>query len=141
MRICTIKIGRANPKARPAMARPRFCPTCGETKPARDFRQSNRNSRLSIVCWQCRHDKPNAERQLLAAPALRKRPLKKQSDFRQKVFAVCRELRPKTKRREANQVAAIKKQAVDLVRLPDRIAAIIGKSFAVRGDDATIPDD
>lgn len=36
---------------------------------------------------------------------------------------------------------AIKKQAVDLVRLPDRIAAIIGKSYAVRGDDATVEDD
>ena len=37
---------------------------------------------------------------------------------------------------------AIEKQSINLIRFPERVAAIIGKTYEVRGDDPTcIPDD
>lgn len=34
-----------------------------------------------------------------------------------------------------------KYDALKVVKLPDRIAAIVGKTYAVRGDDAQLADD
>lgn len=35
----------------------------------------------------------------------------------------------------------IAKQSIDLIRFPERVAAILGKTYAVRGDSATMADD
>lgn len=35
----------------------------------------------------------------------------------------------------------IKKQTVDYLKFPERVAAIIGKTYAVRGDDFKLEDD
>lgn len=37
--------------------------------------------------------------------------------------------------------SAVKKQTVDYIRFPERVAAIIGKTFALKGDDFTLTDD
>lgn len=36
---------------------------------------------------------------------------------------------------------AVEKQAVALAKLPTKIAAIIGKTYSIRGDDAALSDD
>ncbi len=36
---------------------------------------------------------------------------------------------------------SIKRQALDLVRLPERIAAVVGKTYSVMGDDFKLSDD
>jgi len=38
-------------------------------------------------------------------------------------------------------VAQAEERATKILKLPDRIAAIIGKTFAVRGDDYQLEDD
>lgn len=38
-------------------------------------------------------------------------------------------------------MSAIKQQAVALRKFPERVAAIIGKTWQVRGDDAELADD
>lgn len=38
-------------------------------------------------------------------------------------------------------VKEIKKQAADYLKFPERVAAIIGKTYAVRGDDFKLEDD
>lgn len=36
---------------------------------------------------------------------------------------------------------SVKYDALKIARLPDRVAAIIGKTYAARGDDAVMADD
>jgi hypothetical protein len=126
MTTCVAKLGRPNPSARPAMARPRICIKCGDRKPAKEFRRSNRDSRLLLDCWNCRH--PQAGR-------------RRNSTFRKQIWAICDVLRGGRRKGKEAKELSIRKQAVDLVKLPERIAAIVGKTYVVMGDDAKLEDD
>ncbi|GEM_PF-5370307 len=47
----------------------------------------------------------------------------------------------RTTRKGVRDVAQAEERATKILKLPDRIAAIIGKTFAVRGDDYQLEDD
>lgn len=36
---------------------------------------------------------------------------------------------------------AVENQSMQLIKFPERVAAVIGKTYAVRGDDFTLTDD
>ncbi len=138
MRRIISKLGKPNPNARRAMARPLFCQTCAETKAAKEFRQTNRDSRLNIVCWQCRHDNRRAESDLWRTPTRRR-----DSIFRRKFWAINALLKTKKTKKEVKNLKTneLKNQSAKYLRLPERVAAIVGKTYAVRGDDFKLGDD
>jgi hypothetical protein len=129
------KLGKSNKNARPAFARPRFCPVCEKTKAANDFRWSNRDPRLAIICLQCRIKNPNAYEDFFT-----KRTRRGLSEFRKKFWAVAKLVRNGKLKKEVNELS-VKKQSLDLIRFPERVAAILGKTYAVMGDDFKLADD
>lgn len=135
MRILIGKLGKSNPHARPAFARPRFCPVCAATKPANDFRWTRRDPRLALICLDCRTENPNAYEDFFS-----KKTKHGTSVFRKKFWAIVKIVRRGKLKKEVTEVA-IKQQAANYLRFPERVAAIVGKTYAVKGDDADLSDD
>lgn len=138
MRTLISKLGKPNKHARPAFARSRFCPVCAETKAAKEFRQTNRDPRLNIVCWQCRHDDKRAEGALF-----RRSTRRHDSVFRRKFWALNKLIKQQLTKKEVKKLGLkeVKHQTVNYLKFPERIAAILGKTYLVRGDDFKLSDD
>lgn len=136
MRTLVSQLGKQNRHARPAMARERLCPICGDKKAAREFRQSNRNSRLNIICWQCRHDNKRVETEFYRTPTRRQNSI-----FRRKFWAIHALVKKRRPKKEVKNLKGVKHQAADYLKFPERVAAIVGKTYAVRGDDFKLSDD
>ncbi len=122
----------------PRRARYRACPVCGEPCTAREFRSSNRNPKQNLICWQCRRN-PAAEKDYFG-----KKPLdlksRSQSVFRKQFWAIARIVRKNSKRKEVLEMS-VNRQAINLVRFPERVAAVVGKTYAIMGDDFKLSDD
>ena len=130
-----------------------LCPVCGERKALREFRQSNQNPKRNTICWRCRHEFDGVETQFWSGKLRQGLVTKTQIGqfderaprrLKQNFRPVCRLLtRLKTRRisRGKGVLWMPKDKSIQLLRLPEKIAAVIGKTYAVRGDDATLADD
>lgn len=133
-------------KARVQTHRLRVCPVCQMPKYRHEFRRSNRNAKTNVICWQCRHDNPQAVREFYAVgKGIFFKP-ETEAEFQTKVSSVRNFLslqneRRKIKGKEVIEMQKIEKQAVALAKLPGKVAAIIGKTYSIRGDDFTLSDD
>lgn len=129
-------LGRKNLAARvPMAARLRLCPACGERKMPGAFQFRKKFRVLGIVCAECWRERPGEARRLLRVAM----PLMK---FHRR--AIIEFLRARAQRRieKGKEVKWMPEEyAVKVAKLPDRIAAIVGKTFAEMGDAATIADD
>lgn len=133
----TTRLGKSNLHARPHFARPRLCPVCGEAKQPAEFRQTNRNPRLSVICYDCRKRDPRCEAKFYGTKFRRV-----DSAFRKRFWAVKRLLEARLSKKEVNKIQTqLKNQAVNFLKLPERVAAVVGKTYAVRGDDYKLSDD
>lgn len=116
-----------------------ICPQCGEKRFKRDFKL--KSGRVVKICKVCRKAK-------IANKVVK--PSDK-SEFERHLLTICRLLKAdyiqqKTKGKEVRNVGKVTAQARNyasgLTSLPDKIAAIIGKTYLMRGDDPkTMPDD
>lgn len=122
----------------PNRARYRKCPVCQKPRTAREFRTSNRNLNRHLICWQCRHNDPNASVEFYGAK--QRRPA---SVFRKQFWAINGLLKKKLTKKEVMNLSAkqIKQQSAQFLRFPERVAAIVGKTYSIRGDDFTLSDD
>ena len=130
----------------PQMARYPKCPECREPKKVRDFRTSNRNLKRHQICYQCRKENPKAGKpEKASAGRVRKESFlvfkRRKSKFRKLFFSVSRSLYFQRKRKSKEVWMSVKKQALDYMKFPERIAAIVGKTYAVMGDDFKLSDD
>lgn len=112
-----------------------ICKRCGQSRYKRDFRL--KSGRIVKICRECRTTK-----QIVDVP--------KRSKFERHRLAIYKFLktdfiRRKTKGKEVKNMAKVTAEARNyansLTALPDKIAAILGKTYAVRGDDCTMADD
>ena len=122
--------------SRPA---PRICPSCGAIKPAGAFRVSRRKSSLDIVCAECRKTKKGAATRICFLPRsdqdiARRRIRRNAWPF------LCALAKRRIQHKGGDDVEA-NEYAKRLARLPDRIAAIVGKTYAEMGDAAELADD
>lgn len=106
----------------------RLCPVCGERRLTTEFIASKKQKGLNLFCNGCRQNNPEGVRRFLRAG----RPVQKVD--RREVTRFLRELarRRIAKRRGIKMTAEM--YAVKLAKLPDRIAAIVGKTYAELGD-------
>ncbi|MCP9496257.1 MAG: hypothetical protein MSG64_17575 [Pyrinomonadaceae bacterium MAG19_C2-C3] len=113
----------------------RLCPVCGEMKPGRAFHFANYKA-LSMVCSDClQHRRAEAKRvfQLELPPSRMYRAFVNDMLQRQGKKRIL-------KRKEGMKMTA-EEYALKVAKLPERIAAIIGKTFAEMGDAAQLADD
>lgn len=101
--------------------RRRFCPACREKRGEDEFRYSERNPRLTKVCLFCRSSRFRSQRRFWAITELLEQIYKKKGVMILK--------------------GAVKNQAENYLKFPERVAAIVGKTFAVEGDDFKLEDD
>ncbi len=128
-------------KARSQVHRLRVCPVCRLPKYRQEFRESNRQPALNTICWQCRHDDPRCVAKQLYGVNFRRYD----SMFRKKFFALNKLQKAKLSKKEVKRLSItkqIEQQSAKLLRFPERVAAIISKTYSIRGDDPkVIPDD
>jgi hypothetical protein len=112
----------------------KVCELCKESRPASEFvRCKGRlSNRICQTCWHTRKEEALEHFSPAGEPA-QARPLKNNL-----LQALMR--RRFSKRGEINGMTA-EERTVKVAKLPDRIAAIIGKTFAEQGDSATLADD
>ena len=140
------------PQTQPANLR--VCPVCKTAKRAHEFRQSNQNAKRNLICWQCRKNYDGVEAQFYAGtlskgliekatiPRLTGREPRVLKHRFRNVYKFVTRLRERRILRRKEVLWMAENQAVALLKLPERIAAVIGKTYIVRGDDPnTIPDD
>lgn len=130
------------------MARFSKCLQCREPKKVHDFRTSNRNLKRHSICYKCRKVNPDLEiktKQIFNGTNRKESFLtikRRKSKFRKLFHSVARSLFIRRKRRKNTEVwMSVKKQTNDYILFPERVAAIIGKTFSVRGDDFEFSDD
>lgn len=116
----------------------RFCPVCGLQKPAKEFQTRSyggkSTQRLNLYCNNCRlHNKESVRRFLSSGQ-------KPETVNRREVVRFARELARRRNQRRGIPMDA-EKYATRLAKLPDRIAAVVGKTYAVKGDAFEIADD
>lgn len=123
----------------PSKARFPKCPVCREPKQAREFRTSNRNPVRRLICWQCRHDGTRSEARFYGVKTRRY-----DSVFRQKFWAVKGLLDRRFSKMEVKRKRMRKEimaQSAMYLKFPERVAAIVGKTYAVMGDEFKLSDD
>lgn len=125
-------LGKRIDRTRAAARALRLCPVCGERKPPRAFRLKRTSCVLGVVCAECiRRKKPGTKEFFAARKSLT-------SQYRRFALVALRRLANKGK--EVNGMNA-EEYANKVAKLPDRIAAVVGKTYAVRGDAAEMADD
>lgn len=133
MTLITRKIGSKRQTGQIAL-RPR-CPKCEKAKYKKDFR--SKSGKPSPICNECRKQFPNAERDFFGVKP-------KEEGFEKHRIGVFTILKnQKFKKKEVTKLASAKARtyADKLTQMPGKIATILGKTFVVRGDDATLSDD
>lgn len=127
-------------RAKPRTPAP--CPICEVVNNAHGFRQSNRNKKLNAICWQCRHDQPDVERDFYGNGRSRKQILR-EYDYekvkQQRLEDLGIQL-TKIYGKEVQEMAR-KQDAKAFLEFPEAVATILGKTYSVRGDDFTLEDD
>lgn len=130
----------------PQKARYPKCPICRNPTQSHNYRTSNRNLRRHPICYQCRKSNFDAVGVMYPKSAAnRKEPFlvikRRKSKCRQLFHGVAKALYSRRKRKSKEVWMAIKKQTLDYVKFPERVASIIGKTFLICGDDYKISND
>lgn len=123
----------------PNKARYRKCPVCLKPKTAREFRVSNRNPKRDLICWKCRCNKIVVKQFWGGKAEITKRqPMSAMlwEDLFKRLSAHFNK-----RNKEESEMSKTNKQAADFLKFPERIAAIVGKTYAVMGDDWKLSDD
>jgi hypothetical protein len=113
----------------------KLCELCKESTPATEFvRYKGRNS--SRVCETCWHTRKEEAIDYLAPVIERTKEQRKQKNN----FLQALARRRFQKRGEINGMTT-EEYAIKAAKLPDRAAAIVGKTYAEQGDAAVLADD
>jgi hypothetical protein len=118
----------------------RLCPVCGERRAVKEFqirRRSERaRARLNVYCNPCRLNNREGVRRFFASG----QPVAKVN--RRELIKLMRELaRRRIQKGRVGIHMTAEEYAVKAAKLPDRIAAVVAKTYAVQGDAAQIADD
>ncbi len=127
----------------PQKARYPKCPTCGEPRTKHEFRNSNKDLRRNVICWLCRRENPEAVQNYWAGIKEFEKRKSLDRDFLRRIYdRLAQHFEKRSRRRkEVMNLAAVEAQSALYLKFPERVAAIIGKTYAVRGDDFTTEDD
>lgn len=113
----------------------RLCPVCGQMRPVADFLISKKRRSLNIFCNECKRTNKDGVRRFLSGG----RPASVIN--RKQIIKVLRELaRRRISKREGIRMTT-DEYALKAAKLPDRVAAIVGKTYAEQGDAAQLADD
>lgn len=107
------------------------CEICRAQKPKSVFRIHGVLHRFCIACWK---DKRPKVRRWVSRFAHR-------SYIRRWADSIVIQAILRKVRKGVITTAQAEEKATKMLKLPDRIAAILGKTFVVRGDDFTLEDD
>jgi len=126
----------------PFRERQRRCPVCGEIKLLGDFKVKKRSRVLDMVCAGCRRDNPEAVREFY-------RPERSVLEIHKGAiisFLTALAERRISRGKEAKGMGdemghTPSEYAARVAKLPDRIAAIISKTYAEMGEAFTLSDD
>lgn len=113
----------------------RLCPVCGERKPLSAFQPRRRSRALNIFCNGCAKQPAKVRRALQP----NRSPLAEHARAIHKVLVTLGERRISKGRRTKGMSA--EDYAIKLRKFPERVAAIVGKSYAVMGDSHQLADD
>ena len=123
-------------------ARYRKCPVCVEPKKARDFRTSNRNPKRNLICWDCRKKKPEDVKNYFGGAVKIEKPVLDKDRWQKNLVRLTAHFAKRSGRgTEANMANTVDSQAASYLKFPERVAAIVGKTYAVMGDDFKLADD
>ena len=115
----------------------RLCPVCGQRRPVDDFRLKRRRRELNLFCNGCRlSDKEGVRRFLRAGRTLAPPPAR-----RKELLLLLREVACRRILKGRRVQMSADEYAVKAVKLADRIAAVVGKTYAEMGDAAQLADD
>jgi hypothetical protein len=117
-------------------AKLRLCVVCGDMKPPLEFQASKRRRVLNIFCNECKKN-PSAVKEALSVPRLKPRVP------RRDVLLFFRRLAERriARGKEVKNRMSAEEFALKAAKLPERVAAIVGKTYAEMGDAATLADD
>jgi hypothetical protein len=118
----------------------RLCPVCGERRAVKEFqirrRSERQRGRLNIYCNPCRLNNREGVRRFFASG----KPVVNVN--RREVIKMLRELARRRIQKGRVRIQMLPEEyATKTAKLPDRIAAIVAKTYAVRGDAADVADD
>ncbi|PYS89011.1 MAG: hypothetical protein DMF64_19085 [Acidobacteria bacterium] len=132
-------LGRKQTRTERALRRGvlRRCVVCGFEKPAREFQARKRSRVLNIFCNQCGQDKARVNAVLMPAGLSRSHRRR----LRRAAFEFLLRLARRRFLKKGEKGMAAEEYAMKVAKLPDRVAAIIGKTYAEQGDAATLADD
>lgn len=125
----------------PNRARFRKCPVCLEPKQAREYRISNRNPKRDLICWNCRKRAPQAVKNYYGGAVKIERPVFDTKRFERNLARLAAHFAKRAERGTEVNMSATTNQAASYLKFPERVAAILGKTYAVMGDDARMSDD
>jgi hypothetical protein len=113
---------------------------CGERRAVKEFqirrRSERQRGRLNIYCNPCRKNNREGVRRFFASG----KPVAKVN--RREVIKLMREIaRRRIQKGRVRIHMTTEEYAVKAAKLPDRIAAIVAKTYAVQGDAAQLADD
>ncbi len=130
------RLGRKWPQGRREMlaGRSRACVVCGGMKPPAAFQPKRRGRALNLYCNDCAKQSANVRRALQP----RRSPL---ADNARAIHKALTRLGASQIRRKGVKGMTPEELAVRLRKLPERIAAVVGKSYAVKGDSFELADD
>jgi hypothetical protein len=130
-------LGRKRTAAERAMraTKQRLCPVCGIWKDAAQFQPRKRSRVLNFYCNDC------AKSPAKVAGALRvaRSPLREHARAIHEFLVRVGSRRIQKGKGVMNMSA--EEYAVRLRKFPERVAAVVGKSYAARGDSAELADD
>jgi hypothetical protein len=114
----------------------RLCPVCGDMKPVREFIPRGRARGLNLYCNNCRlHDKEGVKRLFrVGRPTLR-------ANRREAIRYLRALAHRRLAKKEGSFLMRPEKYAMKVAKLPERIAAVVGKTYAVMGDAFEVADD
>lgn len=118
----------------------RLCPVCGFQRTVKEFQTRSyggkSTKRLNLFCNDCRRNNKEGVRRFLSSG---RRPRTKVN--RREVVRFARELARRRIQKRRGILMDAEQYAKWLAKLPDRIAAVVGKTYAVMGDVFEIADD
>lgn len=118
----------------------RLCPVCGERRAVKEFqirrRSQRQRGRLNVYCNPCRLNNREGVRRFFSSG----KPVAKVN--RREVIKLMREVaRRRIQKGRVRIHMTPEEYARWLAKLPDRVAAVIGKTYAVMGDGFQVADD
>jgi hypothetical protein len=134
-------LGRKQTRTERALRRGalRRCVVCGKEKRAVEFQARKHSRVLNVFCNDCGRDKSMVKAALTPVGFSRSHRRRLHRAALEFLLRLAR--RRFLKKGETKGMAAPEEYAMKVAKLPDRIAAIIGKTYAEQGDAATLADD